>query len=168
MGALTHFNASGEAHMVDVGAKAQTRRVAVAAGTIFVNQAVFEAVEQGTAKKGDVLAVARIGGIQAAKRTFELIPLCHLVGLTHCSIDFSLNPSERSITATCTAKTTGQTGVEMEALTGVTAALLTVYDMCKALDRGMRIEGIHLLTKDGGKSGLYRAPEVQSEKGETT
>ncbi len=163
MGELTHFNASGEAHMVDVGDKERTRRTAVATGKIFVNQAVFEAVEQGTAKKGDVLAVARIGGIQAAKRTFELIPLCHLVGLTHCSIDFTLNAAERSISATCTARTTGQTGVEMEALTGVTAALLTIYDMCKALDRGMRMEGIHLLTKDGGKSGLYRAPERKGE-----
>lgn len=160
MGALTHFNASGEAHMVDVGAKAQTRRVAVAAGKIFVNEAVYEAVERGTAKKGDVLAVARIGGIQAAKRTFELIPLCHLVGLTHCSIDFHMDAAERSITAVCTAKTTGQTGVEMEALTGVSAALLTVYDMCKALDRAMHIEDIHLLTKDGGKSGRYTAPDA--------
>ena len=160
MGELTHFNAAGEAHMVDVSAKAATERIAVAEGKIYVNEAVFRAVSSGTAKKGDVLAVARIGGIQAAKRTFELIPLCHLVGLTHCSIDFTLNEEERSVTAQCTAKTTGQTGVEMEALTGVSAALLTVYDMCKALDRAMRIENIHLLVKDGGKSGLYRAADA--------
>jgi cyclic pyranopterin phosphate synthase len=147
--------------MVDVGHKAHTRRTAVAEGKIFVNEAVFRAISSGTAKKGDVLAVARIGGIQAAKRTFELIPLCHLVGLTHCSIDFTLNEEERSITAQCTAKTTGQTGVEMEALTGVSAALLTVYDMCKALDRAMRIENLHLLVKDGGKSGLYRAADAR-------
>ena len=161
MGELTHFNAAGEAHMVDVSAKAATERIAVAEGKIYVNEAVFGAVSSGTAKKGDVLAVARIGGIQAAKRTFELIPLCHLVGLTHCSIDFTLNEEERSITAQCTAKTTGQTGVEMEALTGVSAALLTVYDMCKALDRAMRIENLHLLVKDGGKSGLYRAADAR-------
>jgi cyclic pyranopterin phosphate synthase len=160
MGELTHFNAAGEAHTVDVSAKAATERIAVAEGKIYVNEAVFGAVSSGTAKKGDVLAVARIGGIQAAKRTFELIPLCHLVGLTHCSIDFTLNEEERSITAQCTAKTTGQTGVEMEALTGVSAALLTVYDMCKALDRAMRIENIHLLVKDGGKSGRYCAADA--------
>ncbi len=162
MGTLTHFNAAGEAHMVDVSAKAATERVAVAEGTIYVNEAVFQAISSGTAKKGDVLAVARIGGIQAAKRTFELIPLCHLVGLTHCSIDFTLNAESRSVTARCTTRTIGQTGVEMEALTGVSAALLTVYDMCKALDRSMRMEGIRLLEKDGGKSGLYRSSDIES------
>ena len=161
MSGLTHFNAAGEAHMVDVGGKAATDRVAVASGKIYVNEAVFEAISSGTAKKGDVLAVARIGGIQAAKRTFELIPLCHLVGLTHCSIDFTLDEAERSVTAVCTTKTTGQTGVEMEALTGVSAALLTIYDMCKALDRAMHMEDIHLLVKDGGKSGLYRADDAE-------
>ena len=162
MGTLTHFNAAGEAHMVDVSAKAATERVAVAEGTICVNEAVFQAISSGTAKKGDVLAVARIGGIQAAKRTFELIPLCHLVGLTHCSIYFTLNAESRSVTARCTTRTIGQTGVEMEALTGVSAALLTVYDMCKALDRSMRMEGIRLLEKDGGKSGLYRSSDIES------
>ena len=157
MAELTHFNAAGEAHMVDVGAKRHTQRTAVAAGKIFVNDRVFMAIQSGTAQKGDVLAVARIGGIQAAKRTFELIPLCHLVGLTHCSIDFALNEEERSVTATCTAQTNGPTGVEMEALTGVSTALLTIYDMCKALDRAMHIENIHLVLKSGGKSGLFRA-----------
>jgi cyclic pyranopterin phosphate synthase len=161
MDKLTHFNAAGEAHMVDVGEKAHTRRTAVAEGKIFVNEAVFQAIASGTAKKGDVLAVARIGGIQAAKRTFELIPLCHLVGLTHCSIDFNLNEAERSVTAVCTTRTTGQTGVEMEALTGVSAALLTIYDMCKALDRSMRITDVHLRLKDGGKSGLYRYEDTE-------
>jgi cyclic pyranopterin phosphate synthase len=152
---LTHFNAQGEAHMVDVSAKEETERTAVAEGRIQVNQAVFDAVSNGTSKKGDVLGVARIGGIQAAKRTFELIPLCHLIGLTHCSIDFRLEPETRTIYAACTTKTTGKTGVEMEALTGVTTALLTVYDMCKALDRSMELKDIRLVYKDGGKSGVF-------------
>lgn len=141
--------------MVDVGDKAETERVAVACGRIYVNEEVFEAICNKTAKKGDVLGVARVAGIMGAKKTSELIPLCHILMLTKCSLEFELNPEERFVEAVCTVKTFGKTGVEMEALTGVNIALLTVYDMCKAMDRGMRISDICLLKKDGGKSGLY-------------
>lgn len=155
MGELTHFDKEGNAWMVDVGDKAETERVAVACGRIYVNEEVFEAICNKTAKKGDVLGVARVAGIMGAKKTSELIPLCHILMLTKCSLEFELNPEERFVEAVCTVKTFGKTGVEMEALTGVNIALLTVYDMCKAMDRGMRISDICLLKKDGGKSGLY-------------
>lgn len=155
---LNHFDESGAAVMVDVSGKAVTERVAVAEGYIHVSPAVMEAVLSGTAKKGDVLGVARIGGIMAAKRTGELIPLCHPLPLTKCAVDLEPQPEKGRIRALCTVKTEGRTGVEMEALTGVSAALLTVYDMCKAMDRGMELWGIRLLRKAGGKSGEYTAP----------
>ncbi|WP_367565212.1 cyclic pyranopterin monophosphate synthase MoaC [Lacrimispora sp.] len=155
MSGLTHFDEKGNARMVDVGDKAETDRIAVAHGMIYVNEEVFEAIKNKTAKKGDVLGVARVAGIMAAKRTFELIPLCHLLMLTKCNLDFVLHEEKQAVEAICTVKTQGKTGVEMEALTGVNIGLLTIYDMCKAMDRGMVIDGVCLLKKDGGKSGLY-------------
>lgn len=155
MGELTHFDADGKAWMVDVGGKAETDRTAVAHGKIFVNEEVFAAIKNGTSKKGDVLGVARVAGIMGAKRTSELIPLCHILMLTKCSVEFELHEEESSVEAICTVKTHGKTGVEMEALTGVQVALLTVYDMCKAIDKGMVIGEVCLLRKEGGKSGVY-------------
>lgn len=155
MGKLTHFDAEGQAWMVDVGDKAETDRTAVAHGRIFVNEEVFAAIKNGTSKKGDVLGVARVAGIMGAKKTSELIPLCHILMLTKCSVDFVLHEEEHSVEAVCTVKTHGKTGVEMEALTGVQVALLTVYDMCKAIDKGMVISDVCLLRKEGGKSGIY-------------
>lgn len=155
MNGLTHFDEQGNARMVDVGEKAETDRIAVAHGFITVNQEVFEAISLGTAKKGDVLGVARVAGIMGAKRTSELIPLCHGLMLTKCAVDFVLHEERLSVEAVCTVKTQGKTGVEMEALTGVNIALLTIYDMCKAMDRGMILSDICLLKKNGGKSGLY-------------
>ena len=152
---LTHFDAAGNAVMVDVSEKPVTARQAVARGIITMNAEAFAAVERGTVKKGDVLGVARIAGIMATKRTSELIPLCHPLPLTKVSVDFTLLPERQAVEAVCTVKTTGVTGVEMEALTGVSTALLTIYDMCKALDKGMEIESIHLDKKTGGKSGTY-------------
>ena len=154
---LTHFDAQGQAHMVDVGDKAHTARVARAAGSITMMPATFALVRDGNAKKGDVLGVARIAGIQASKRTSDLIPLCHPIALTKVSVDFSLDETNNRVDCEVTARTTGQTGVEMEALTAVSVALLTIYDMCKAVDRGMRIDGIRLLEKAGGKSGHWTA-----------
>ena len=154
-GKLTHFNEAGEVHMVDVHAKDDTYRVAKACGTIKVNGAVYRAVSTGTAKKGDVLAVARIAGIMGAKNNSMLIPLCHAIAMTKCDVEFELDEKNSSITAICTTACVGKTGVEMEAMTGVSVALLTIYDMCKALDRGMEIGQIHLLEKSGGKSGHY-------------
>ena len=161
---LTHFNAQGHAHMVDVGAKPATRRIARAGGRILMQPATHELVVSGQAKKGDVLGVARIAGIMAAKKTSELIPLCHPLALTRVSVDFSVDDASdaagsRSIGCTASVETTGPTGVEMEALTAVQVALLTIYDMCKAVDRGMTLTDIRLLEKQGGKSGHYRAPE---------
>ena len=153
---LNHFDAAGQAHMVDVSPKAETARRAVASGRIKVSPAVYTAIVQGTAKKGDVLGVARLAGIMAAKKTSDLIPLCHPLPITGCSIDFTLLPAESAVKATATAKITGRTGVEMEALCAVSTALLTIYDMCKALDKGMEITDIHLEEKDGGKSGHYQ------------
>ena len=152
---FTHFDDQGNAWMVDVHEKAETHRTAEATGKIYVNREVYDAIQNRTAKKGDVLGVARIAGIQGAKRTFELIPLCHIIQLTSCEVRFEMNDAEGSITAFCRTGCVGKTGVEMESLTGVNVALLTVYDMCKAMDRGMRIEGIHLVEKDGGRSGHY-------------
>ena len=152
---LTHFDAAGNAVMVDVSAKPVTAREAIAHGIITMNAEAFAAVQSGTVKKGDVLGVARIAGIMATKRTSELIPLCHPLPLTKVSVDFRLLPQRRAVEALCTVKTAGVTGVEMEALTGVSTALLTIYDMCKAMDRGMVIRDIHILEKDGGKSGHY-------------
>lgn len=163
MNGLTHFDENGDAVMVDVHGKEDTYRIALATGKIFVNETVFEAITNHTAKKGDVLGVARIAGIMGAKKNAELIPLCHIVPLTDCRIHFELSEEERSVTVVCKTSCVGKTGVEMEALTGVSVALLTIYDMCKALDRGMRISEIRLLEKDGGKSGHYVAEEVCQE-----
>lgn len=156
---LSHFNAQGEAHMVDVGGKAATAREAVAEGRIRMSAAAFRAVAEGTAKKGDVLGVARIAGIMAAKKTADIIPLCHPVAMSHCAVAFALEEESRTVRCTCTARCAGQTGVEMEALHGVSAALLTIYDMCKAIDRGMEITGVRLVHKAGGKSGTWDAGE---------
>jgi cyclic pyranopterin phosphate synthase len=150
---LTHFDQSGNAIMVDVSDKESTRRVAVAKGSIRVSQEVFLAIKEGTSKKGDVLGVARVAGIMAAKRTSELIPMCHVLALEKCSVDFQLREATLEVEATCLVKTTGKTGVEMEALTGVNIALLTIYDMCKAIDKAMVIGDVRLHQKTGGKSG---------------
>ena len=162
MTSLTHFDAQGQAHMVDVGDKQATRRVAVAGGRIEMQPATLALIESGTAKKGDVLGVARIAGIQAAKKTSDLIPLCHPLALTRVAIDFLVEKpgggSQPAVACTATVETVGPTGVEMEALTAVQVALLTIYDMCKAVDRGMTITGVRLLEKQGGKSGHYVAP----------
>ena len=157
---LTHFDASGNAVMVDVSEKTVTFREATAHGIITMNAEAFAAVESGTVKKGDVLGVARIAGIMATKRTSELIPLCHPLPLTKVSVDFRLLPERQAVEALCTVKTAGVTGVEMEALTGVSTALLTIYDMCKAVDKGMELGEIHLVEKTGGKSGHYIRAEA--------
>ena len=154
---LTHFDADGQAHMVDVGAKAETRRVAVASGRIVMQAETFAMIRTGTAKKGDVLGIARIAAIQASKRSSELIPLCHPIPLTRVTVDFELDDAESALRCTVSAETVGRTGVEMEALTAVSVGLLTIYDMCKAVDRGMRMEGIQLMEKLGGKSGHWKA-----------
>ncbi len=153
MSELTHFNQAGEARMVDVGDKAVTVRRAVAAGRIAMLPQTLELIEQGGHKKGDVLGVARVAGIMATKRTAELVPMCHPLSLTHVSIDFEIDSVNNAVECRVTAETRGQTGVEMEALTGVQVALLTIYDMCKAVDRGMVIDAVRLLAKSGGKSG---------------
>ena len=152
---LTHFDGAGHAVMVDVAAKDETHRVARASGRIVMLAATRERIAQGTAKKGDVLGVARIAAIQAAKRTSDLIPLCHPIALTKVLVDFELSSGDRTVECTAVVETVGRTGVEMEALTAVAAGLLTIYDMCKAVDRGMRIEGIALLEKRGGRSGNW-------------
>jgi cyclic pyranopterin phosphate synthase len=157
---LTHFDAQGQAHMVDVGEKAETRRVAVATGTISMLPSTLERILEGTASKGDVLGVARVAAIQGSKRTSELIPLCHPVPLTRIAVEFKTNRDASTVDCTVTAETVGRTGVEMEALTATGIALLTVYDMCKAVDRGMLIENIRLLEKRGGKSGHWTAADV--------
>jgi cyclic pyranopterin monophosphate synthase len=155
---LTHFDERGAARMVDVGAKVETHRVAVAGGSIRMLPATFALVRSGSAKKGDVLGVARIAAIQAAKRTSELIPLCHPVPLTSVAVEFVLDEAGARVDCRATVECTARTGVEMEALTAVQVALLTIYDMCKAVDRGMTMEAIRLLEKRGGKSGDYIAP----------
>ncbi len=157
--ALTHFDAQGAAHMVDVGAKAETRRLARAAGRIAMRPETLALIEAGTAAKGDVLGIARIAAIQAAKRTADVIPLAHPIALTRVAAEFSADRRESAIALNVTVETVGRTGVEMEALTAVAVGLLTVYDMCKAVDRGMRIESIRLLEKAGGKSGRFVNPE---------
>jgi cyclic pyranopterin monophosphate synthase len=154
---LTHFNAAGAAHMVDVAAKPETHRVAVASGRISMKPATLSAILEGGAKKGDVLGVARIAAIQGAKRAHELIPLCHPIALTRVDIEFEIHQQEYAIECRATTETVGRTGVEMEALAAASAGLLTIYDMCKAVDRGMRIDGIRLLEKRGGKSGHWIA-----------
>lgn len=159
MSGFTHFDDSGNAIMVDVTDKDITERTAAASGDITVSREVFDAIANAAAKKGDVLGTARIAGIMAAKRTSDLIPMCHPLMLTKVTIDFELDEESRRIKCICTAKLSGKTGVEMEALTGVSVALLTIYDMCKAMDRAMRIGDIHLVEKAGGKSGHFIAPQ---------
>ncbi|SFT60684.1 cyclic pyranopterin phosphate synthase [Selenomonas sp. GACV-9] len=152
---LTHFDEEGQAIMVDVSGKQETSRTAIATGRIKVNQDVYAAIEQGTAKKGDVLGVARVAGIMAAKSTSSVIPLCHPLPIAKCNVDFTMLPDECAVEAQATVKVTGQTGVEMEALHAVSVALLTIYDMCKAIDKRMEIQYIHLDKKTGGKSGEF-------------
>lgn len=156
---LNHFDQNGNAVMVDVSAKNPTLRTAVARGKIRVSPQVMGAIQSGTAAKGDVLGVARVAGIMAAKRTPELIPLCHPLMLSHVSVDFTLLEEECAVQAECTVRLTGKTGVEMEALTGATVALLTIYDMCKAIDKTMELSEIHLVHKEGGKSGVFDREE---------
>lgn len=159
MSKLTHLNAKGEARMVDVSDKAVTHRTAVAEGFVAMRADTLALVEGGTAKKGDVLATARIAGIMAAKRTHELIPLCHPLAITKATVDFAPRQgASPGIHVRAEVRVSGQTGVEMEALTAVSVACLTIYDMAKAIDRGMSITGIHLLEKRGGKSGVWKAP----------
>lgn len=154
---LTHFDASGNAIMVDVSEKAVTDREAIAEGKIKVSAEVMDAVKNGTSKKGDVLGVARVAGIMAVKQTSSLIPMCHTLLIDKCSVDFEQDEVEQTIKAICIVKTSGKTGVEMEALTGASVALLTIYDMCKAIDKRMTISDIHLVKKTGGKSGEFYA-----------
>ncbi|MFZ2989825.1 cyclic pyranopterin monophosphate synthase MoaC [Ideonella sp.] len=155
--ALTHFDAQGQAHMVDVAAKAETHRVARASGSIRMLPATFALVASGQAKKGDVIGIARIAAIQAAKRTADLIPLCHPLPLTRVAVDFVLDEAASAVHCTVQAETLGRTGVEMEALTAVQIGLLTIYDMCKAVDRGMTMGDIRVVEKQGGKSGHWVA-----------
>jgi len=159
---LTHFDSTGAARMVDVGDKPVTARTAVATGRIAMLPATLALVMSGTAKKGDVLGTARIAAIQGAKRTSELIPLCHPIAITSIAVDFAIDEAASSVACTATVATAGQTGVEMEALTAVQVGLLTIYDMCKAVDRGMTITDVRLLEKRGGKSGDWLAPTVQA------
>jgi len=155
MTALTHFNAAGDTHMVDVGDKAVTRRVAVAEGLIRMDPKTLALIAQGGHRKGDVLGVARIAGIMGAKRTADLVPLCHPLALTRVAIELDARAAESALYCRATVETTAQTGVEMEALCAVQVSLLTVYDMCKAVDRGMTIDGVRLLEKTGGRSGHW-------------
>ena len=157
MGELTHFDSAGQAHMVDVGAKQDTHRVAIATGRIVMRPETLQKIREGSASKGDVLGVARVAAIQGAKRTSELIPLCHPISLSRVTIEFKVLDSENAVECSARTETVGRTGVEMEALTAVSVALLTVYDMCKSMDRGMRIEGLRLMEKSGGKSGPWHA-----------
>ena len=154
---LTHFDKTGQAHMVDVGDKAITKRIAIASGKISMLPTTLQLILQGDSKKGDVLGIARIAAIQGSKRTADLIPLCHPISLTRVTVTFEIDEKHTSITCTATTETIGQTGVEMEALTAVSVGLLTIYDMCKAVDRGMVIGDIKLLEKHGGKSGDWVA-----------
>ena len=156
--ALTHFDAGGRAHMVDVGAKPETQRIAIARGRITMRRATLQQVLAGGAKKGDVLGVARLAAIQGAKRTPELIPLAHPLALTRVTAEFTITRSRPAVICTVTAETIGRTGVEMEALTACAVGLLTIYDMLKSVDRGMRIESVELVEKSGGKSGPWRRP----------
>ena len=161
---FSHFDPGGKAWMVDVGEKDDTRREAIAEGRIRMSRECFGRVAEGAAEKGDVLGAARIAGIMGAKKTSELIPLCHILNLTKVSVAFEMLPERSEIRAVCTAGTVGKTGVEMEALTGVSCALLTIYDMCKAIDKAMEIGQIRLLRKSGGKSGEYSITEKQGEE----
>jgi cyclic pyranopterin monophosphate synthase len=156
-GGLTHFDEAGQAHMVDVGAKNETHRIAVASGTIRMKPETLAIIQAGSAKKGDVLGIARIAAIMGAKRTSDLIPLCHPLALTRVAVDFNIDVAQSSVTCTAQVETFGKTGVEMEALTAVQIGLLTIYDMCKAVDRGMVMTDVRVLEKHGGKSGDWVA-----------
>jgi cyclic pyranopterin monophosphate synthase len=156
MSKLTHFNEQGAAHMVDIADKSVTHRIALASGSISMQDETLILIKEGAHKKGDVLGIARTAGIMGAKKTSELIPLCHPLSLTHINIDLSIDESNSSIYCECRVETDGKTGVEMEALTAIQVALLTIYDMCKAVDRGMIISDIKLLEKSGGKSGSWK------------
>ena len=156
---LTHFDAEGQAHMVDVGEKRETHRQARAGGSILMRAETLALIQSGSAQKGDVLGVARIAAIQGAKRAADLIPLCHLIALTKVSVDFEIDAERHAVHCLAVAECFGRTGVEMEALAAASIGLLTIYDMCKAVDRGMRIEGVRLLAKSGGKSGDWRASD---------
>ncbi len=158
---LTHFDAQGQAHMVDVSAKAETHRVARATGVIRMQPATLRLVAEGRAAKGDVLGIARIAAIQGAKRTADLVPLCHPLPITRVAVELALEPEAAQLRCTAQVETFGRTGVEMEALTAVQVGLLTVYDMCKAVDRGMVMDGIRLLRKSGGKSGEWVAQDAE-------
>ena len=155
MSKLTHFNEEGAAHMVDIGDKSVTHRIAIASGSINMQAETLSLIKEGGHKKGDVLGIARTAGIMGAKKTSELVPLCHPISLTHINIDLSIEENKSSIYCECRAETDGKTGVEMEALTAVQVTLLTIYDMCKAVDRGMSISDVQLLKKSGGKSGTW-------------
>ena len=157
MSDFTHFDEQGRARMVDVSDKAETERIATAAGSVIMQKATLERIMAGSVAKGDVLSVARLAGIMGAKRTPDLIPLCHPLALSSVSVELNCDPARNAIDISATCKLKGRTGVEMEALTAVAVAALTVYDMCKAVDRAMRIEDIHLVRKSGGKSGTYEA-----------
>ena len=157
---FTHFDQKGNAVMVDVSEKLDTERVALACGSIRMSEECFQKVAEGQMKKGDVLGIARIAGIMGAKKTSDLIPLCHILNLTSVEIEFEMDAVHHCITAYCKVKTTGKTGVEMEALTGVQVALLTIYDMCKAIDKKMEMFEIHMCTKTGGKSGEFSWQEI--------
>ncbi|WP_050461768.1 cyclic pyranopterin monophosphate synthase MoaC [Herbaspirillum autotrophicum] len=159
---LTHFDQSGQAHMVNVGSKDDTHRVALASGTIRMQPQTLEIIRNGNAKKGDVLGIARIAAIMATKRTSDLIPLCHPLALTHVAVDFDIDAANASITCTARVETQGKTGVEMEALTAVQIGLLTIYDMSKAVDHGMVMSNIRVLEKSGGKSGSWNA-DIQNQ-----
>ena len=160
---LTHFDAAGQAHMVDIGNKQDTKRVAIAEGSITMQRETFAIVEAGSAKKGDVLGVARIAAVMATKRTADLIPLCHPLALTNVTVDFQLDAANLRINCTVEVASSGKTGVEMEALTAVQIGLLTIYDMCKAIDRGMVIGGVRVIHKRGGKSGEWNADPLSVE-----
>lgn len=160
MSEFTHFDQHGNAHMVDVGDKKVTHRIAVATGVITMQSATLQMIVQGEHRKGDVLGIARIAAIMGSKRTSDLIPLCHPIGLTHVEVDFTIDEAASSITCNARTETRSQTGVEMEALTAVQVALLTIYDMCKAVDRGMCMQGIRLLQKSGGKSADWVAADA--------
>lgn len=163
MAELTHFNEAGEAHMVDVGEKAVTHRKAVVEGRIYMQGKTLQQIEAGSHKKGDVLGIARIAGIMASKRTADLIPLCHPLPITHVEVSFTLQQSPPAVYCQTVVETRGQTGVEMEALTATQIALLTIYDMCKAVDRGMEISDVRLLSKSGGKSGEWTRQDNNSQ-----
>lgn len=155
MSKLTHFNSEGEAHMVDIGDKAETRRIAVAEGKIMMRDSTLKLIQQGSHKKGDVLGIARTAGIMASKQTAYLIPLCHPISLTHVDLELEIDSAESAVYCRTRTESVGKTGVEMEALVATQVALLTIYDMCKAADRGMRITDIELVHKSGGKSGEW-------------